>query len=91
MKKILLYSIFCSFALANQSNMDELQKDKKEYQELNKKSIETKYQNLKNSWIGTVVFSSSLSRNHSFGENTQLEENRKYTKKAAISFKQSIF
>ena len=91
MKKVLLYLMFCSFALANQSRMDVLQKDKKEYQELNKKSIETKYQNLKNSWIGTVGFSSSLTRNHSFGKNTQLEENRKYTKKAAISFKQSIF
>lgn len=91
MKKILLYSIFCSFALANQSDLDVLQKDKKEYQELNKKSIETKYKNLKNSWIGTVGFSSSISKNHLFGETTILDESRKYTKKAAISFKQSIF
>lgn len=91
MKKILIYSIFCSLALANQNNLQIIQKDKKEYQELNKKSIETKYQNLKNSWIGTVGFSSSISKNHSFGENTQLEESRKYTKKATISFKQSVF
>lgn len=91
MKKILIYSIFCSFALANQNNLQLIQKDKKEYQELDMKSIQTKYENLKNSWIGTVGFSSSISRYHSFGEKTQSNIDRKFSKKAAISFKQSIF
>ena len=91
MKKILIYSIFCSFALANQNNLQLIQKDKKEYQELDMKSIQTKYENLKSSWIGTVGFSSSISRYHSFGEKTQSNIDRKFSKKAAISFKQSIF
>jgi outer membrane protein len=91
LKKILIYSIFCSFALANQNNLQLIQKDKKEYQELDMKSIQTKYENLKNSWIGTVGFSSSISRYHSFGEKTQSNIDRKFSKKAAISFKQSIF
>ena len=91
MKKILIYSIFCSFALANQNNLQLIQKDKKEYQELDMKSIQTKYENLKSSWIGTVGFSSSISRYHSFDEKTQSNIDRKFSKKAAISFKQSIF
>jgi len=91
LKKILIYSIFCSFALANQNNLQLIQKDKKEYQELDMKSIQTKYENLKSSWIGTVGFSSSISRYHSFGEKTQSNIDRKFSKKAAISFKQSIF
>ena len=91
MKKVLIYSIFCSLAFANPNNLQILQKDKKEYQDLDKKQIETKYKNLKNSWIGTLGFSSSISRYHSFGEKTQSNIDRKFSKKAAISFKQSIF
>src|SRR5574344_1300530 len=55
------------------------------------KYIQTKYENLKNRWIGTVGFSSSISRYQSFGEKTQSNIDRKFSKKAAISFKQSIF
>lgn len=86
MKKLVICSLFCSLALANPNSLEILQKDKKEFQELDKKSIETKYQNLKNNWIGTVGFSSVLSYSHPFSS-----ENDRYGKTAKISFKQSIF
>ncbi len=91
MKKLVICSLFCSLALANPNSLEILQKDKKEFQNLDKKSIETKYQNLKNSWIGTVGFSSSLNRNYTFGDKTEKYENSKYSKGAKISFKQNIF
>ncbi len=86
MKKLVICSLFCSFALANPNSLEILQKDKKEFQELDKKSIETKYQNLKNSWIGTVKFSSGLSYSHPFSK-----DDDRYGKSAKISFSQNIF
>ncbi|WP_198305321.1 TolC family protein [Arcobacter vandammei] len=87
MKKIIIYSIFCSFALANPNNLDILQKDKKEYRDLDKKSIETKYESLRNDWIGTLDFSSGLTTTHSFDNN----KNGNFGKNAKIGFTQSIF
>lgn len=86
MKKLLIYSILCSFAFANTNSLEVLQKDKKEYQEIDKQLIETKYKNLKNSWIGTVGLSTSLSYSHPFSK-----EDDRYGKKASISFRQNIF
>ena len=45
MRKILIYSLFCNFALAN--GLDVLQNDKKELRNLEKKIIETSYKSLK--------------------------------------------
>ena len=63
MRKILIYSLFCNFALAN--GLDVLQNDKKELRNLEKKIIETSYKSLKNDWISHITISSSLNRNYS--------------------------
>lgn len=95
MRKILIYSIFCSMALANTNNLDILQKDKKEYRQLEKESIETKYQNLKNDWIGTIDFDSGISTKHSFSDELNVQgksvNKNSFGKSASIGFKQSIF
>ena len=55
MRKILIYSLFCNFALAN--GLDVLQNDKKELRNLEKKIIETSYKSLKNDWISPITIS----------------------------------
>ncbi|QKF73700.1 RND family efflux system, outer membrane channel protein, TolC family [Aliarcobacter faecis] len=90
MRKIFLFSIVCSFTLANTNSLEILQKDKKETRELQKQSIESSYESLKNDWIGTIDFSSGLTRNHSFSDEQDRNNNR-YGKSARIGFTQSIF
>ncbi|RBQ29639.1 TolC family protein [Aliarcobacter vitoriensis] len=89
MHKIFLFSIFCSIALANTNNLDILQKDKKELRELEKESIQTDYDILKNDWIGTIDISSSVNRNHNFDKDRT--DDSRYGKSARIGFSQDIF
>ena len=84
MRKILIYSLFCSFALAN--GLEVLQNNKKELRNLEKKTIETSYESLKNEWISPITISSSLNRNYS-----NLDENDKFSKNMSIGFSQSIY
>jgi len=80
----LIYSLFCSFALAN--GLEVLQNDKKELRNLEKKTIETSYESLKNEWISPITISSSLNRNYS-----NLDQNDKFSKNMSIGFSQSIY
>ena len=84
MRKILICSLFCSFALAN--GLEVLQNDKKELRNLEKKTIETSYESLKNEWISPITISSSLNRNYS-----DLDENDEFSKNISIGFSQSIY
>lgn len=86
MKKVFAYLFLCSLIFANDTSLNILQKDKKLYQELEKKAMESRYQNLKNSWIGGVGFDSSLSYGHPF---STMQDS--FSKAASISFRQSIF
>ena len=89
MRKIIVYSLFCSLAFAN--NLDLLQKDKKESRELEKQYIESSYESLKNDWIGSIDFSSSLSQTHSFSDESDKNKSNKFGKSASIGFTQSIY
>lgn len=84
MHKILLYSLLCSFALA--SNLEILQNDKKELRNLEKKSLESSYESLKNDWISPIDISSSLARTHSISK-----DNDSFSKSLSIGFTQSIY
>ncbi|MCG3656746.1 TolC family protein [Aliarcobacter butzleri] len=89
MRKIIVCSLFCSLAFAN--NLDLLQKDKKESRELEKQYIESSYESLKNDWIGSIDFSSGLSQTHSFSDESDKNKSNKFEKSASIGFKQSIY
>ncbi|MCT7634446.1 TolC family protein [Aliarcobacter butzleri] len=89
MRKIIVCSLFCSLAFAN--NLDLLQKDKKESRELEKQYIESSYESLKNDWIGSIDFSSGLSQTHSFSDENDKNKSNKFEKSASIGFKQSIY
>ncbi|WP_228285366.1 TolC family protein [Aliarcobacter lanthieri] len=89
LRKVFLFSIICSIAIADTNNLEILQKDKKELRELEKQSIETNYETLKNDWIGTIDISSSVNRNHSFDKDKS--DDGRYGKTARIGFTQSIF
>ena len=92
MRKIVLLSLFCSFALANQnSGLNLLNEDKKELRELEKKYIESSYENSKNSYIGTIDATIGLSRNHSFSDEKNANKNNIHQKSASIGFTQSLF
>jgi outer membrane protein len=82
--KILLYTLLCSFALA--SNLEILQNDKKELRDLEKKSLESSYESLKNDWISPIDISSTLSRTHSISN-----DNDNFSKSVSIGFTQSIY
>lgn len=84
MRSLIICSLFCSFALAN--NLNILQNDKKELRDLEKKSIESNYESLRNDWISPVTISSGVSRDHSFSN-----KNSSLGKTASIGFTQSIF
>lgn len=86
MKRILLYFAVCVMLFAKDGDIAILQKDKKLYQELEKKAMEARYENLKNSWIGSVGFSSALSYTHPF---STMQDG--FSKTASISFRQNIF
>ncbi|MFW2555427.1 TolC family protein [Aliarcobacter butzleri] len=89
MRKIIVCSLFCSLAFAN--NLDLLQKDKKESRELEKQYIESSYESLKNDWIGSIDFSSGLSQTHSFSDESDKNKSNKFGKSASIGFTQSIY
>ncbi|MCT7574621.1 TolC family protein [Aliarcobacter butzleri] len=89
MRKIIVCSLFCSLAFAN--NLDLLQKDKKESRELEKQYIESSYESLKNDWIGSIDFSSSLSQTHSFSDESDKNKSNKFGKSASIGFTQNIY
>lgn len=84
MHKILLYSLLCSFAFA--SNLEILQNDKKELRDLEKKSLESSYESLKNDWISPIDISSTLNRTHSISN-----DNDNFSKSVSIGFTQSIY
>ncbi|BAK72710.1 MAG: TolC family protein [Arcobacter sp.] len=84
MRKIIVCSLFCSLAFAN--NLDILQKDKKESRELEKKYIESNYESNKNDWISPINLNSSLNRSHSISS-----DNDKFSKSVSIGFTQSIY
>ena len=64
MRSLLICSLFCSFVFAE--NLEILQNEKKELRNLEKKSIESRYESLKNDWISPITINSGLSRDHSF-------------------------
>jgi len=84
LRKIIVCSLFCSLAFAN--NLDILQKDKKESRELEKKYIESNYESNKNDWISPINLNSSLNRSHSISS-----DNDKFSKSVSIGFTQSIY
>lgn len=84
MRKIIVCSLFCILAFAN--NLDILQKDKKETRELEKKSIESSYETNKNEWISPVNLSSGINRSHSL-----TSDGDKFSKSVSIGFTQSIY
>ena len=84
MRKILIYSLLCSFAFAN--GLEVLQNDKKELRNLEKKTIETSYESLKYEWVSPITISSSLNRSYS-----NLDENDDFSKNISIGFSQSIY
>lgn len=87
MKKIFLISIIFSYFFANANSLEILKKDKKEYRELEKSSIEKKYDHSKNSWIGTINLDASVSTTHPFDKS----KDDNYSKQASIGFTQSLF
>jgi outer membrane protein len=84
LRKIIVCSLFCTLAFAN--NLDILQKDKKQTRELEKKSIESSYETNKNDWISPVNLSSSLNRSHSLTSDSD-----KFSKSVSLGFTQSIY
>ncbi len=84
MRKIIVCSLFCSLAFAN--NLEILQKDKKETRELEKKYIESNYETNKNDWISPINLSSGLNRSHSFSTDSD-----KFSKSVSLGFTQSIY
>ncbi|PWE20910.1 TolC family protein [Aliarcobacter skirrowii] len=87
MKKIFLISIIFSYFFANANSLEILKKDKKEYRELEKSSIEKKYDHSKNSWIGTINLEALVKTTHPFDKS----KDDNYTKEASIGFTQSLF
>lgn len=84
MRSLLICSLFCSFVFAE--NLEILQNEKKELRNLEKKSIESRYESLKNDWISPITINSGLSRDHSFSS-----KSGSFDKSASIGFTQSIY
>lgn len=63
-----------------------LNKEKQELREVEKKILEQKHEASKNSWISPVNMSGSITRNHSFSE-----ESNNLRKAVSIGFSQSVF
>ncbi len=85
MKKIIIFSFFCSFLFANE--LEILQKDKKELRELEKEVIQKKYESSKDDWIGKINLNSSLGKEHDFTD----DETGDMTRSMGLSFSQSIY
>jgi hypothetical protein len=69
------------------NEIDILQKDKKEYREIEKKIIEKEFDSNKNDWIGKINLNSSLSKERDFTEN----ESDDMARSVGLSYSQSIF
>lgn len=93
MHKIIIVSLlFYGFAIAaNTNSLEILQKDKKEYRELERQYIQSTYERLKNEWISPITLSGGLSQNHSFSDEKNVNKSNKYTKSATIGFTQNIY
>lgn len=85
MNKIIILSFLSTLLFANE--LDILQKDKKEIRDIEKQTIEKKYEGSKNEWIGKLNLSSELSTNKSFTDNTSDDT----TRSIGLGFSQSIF
>lgn len=85
MKKIIIFSLFCSSIFANELEL--LQKEKKELREIEKKVIHENYKTNKNSWIGTLNINSSINQSHNFTTQTSGD----MTRNIGLSFSQSIY
>lgn len=85
MKKIIIFSLFCSSIFANE--LEILQKEKKQLREIEKKVIQENYKTNKNDWIGTLNINSNISQNHNFTTQTLGD----MTRNIALSFSQSIY
>lgn len=85
MKRVIILPLFCSLLFA--SEIELLQKDKKELRQIEKEIIQKKYDAAKDEWIGTINLNSSLGKNRDFTEN----ENSDMTRSMGLSFSQSIF
>ena len=85
MNRLIIVPFFCSILFSNE--IDILQKDKKEYREIEKSIIEKEYESNKNDWIGKINLSSSLSKERDFVEN----ESADMARSMGLSYSQSIF
>ncbi len=85
MNKIIILPLFCSFMFANE--LDILQKDKKEIRDIEKQTIEKKYDASKDEWIGKINLSSDLSKGKDFTEGISNDT----TRSVGLGFSQSIF
>ena len=85
MNKIIILPLFFSFMFANE--LDILQKDKKEIRDIEKQTIEKKYDASKDEWIGKINLSSDLSKGKDFTEGISNDT----TRSVGLGFSQSIF
>ena len=85
MNRLIIVPFLCSMLFSNE--IDILQKDKKEYREIEKKIIEKEFDSNKNDWIGKINLNSSLSKERDFIEN----ESDDMARSVGLSYSQSIF
>ena len=85
MNRLIIVPFLCSMLFSNE--IDILQKDKKEYREIEKKIIEKEFDSNKNDWIGKINLNSSLSKERDFTEN----ESDDMARSVGLSYSQSIF
>lgn len=84
MKKIIVLPFLATLLFSN--GLEILNKEKKELRDTEKQIINENYSSSKDSWIGGVDLSSSLSRSHSFTSDSD-----KLSKSLSIGFSQSLF
>lgn len=85
MNRLIIVLFLCSILFSNE--IDILQKDKKEYREIEKSIIEKEYESNKNDWIGKINLSSTLSKERDFVEHKSADMARS----VGLSYSQSIF
>jgi len=90
LKKLLIFLVFFTILFAGDTNLELLQKDKKEYRNLDKKSIEERYKYLKYDWLSPINTELGITRKHSFSDE-KIDKQDRYSKSASIGFTQSIF
>lgn len=69
------------------SQIDVLQKDKKELRQIEKNVIQKKYESTKDDWVGTINLNSSVGRNRDFTAG----ENSNDTRNVGLNFSQSVY